>query len=151
MQDKEHDLTRVGRYVERARKTHYGTVSAAHQAARVNRETWQRAERGDKIRPEKERAIEKALGWDPGDFERIALGGEPFGSGEPLGGLAGASTDDLLGELRRRLGRAYESDDLDDDTSDRALSERGMPRRSPKKPRPPSPTTPATKRRKPAS
>lgn len=100
------DLKRLGEYVAAARRAHYGTVQAAVKAAGVNTATWNKAEHGEEVRGDRMTAIERALGWDLGDGERIALGGEP-NSGEGLSPdvLSRYSVEDLLDELRDRFRR----------------------------------------------
>lgn len=106
MTDKQ-DLKRLGNYIAAARRAHYGTVQAAIKAAGVNAATWGRAERGEPVRPDRMTAIEKALGWDAGDADRIAAGGEPFTGGQLAAGdaLSRYSVDELLDELRARFRR----------------------------------------------
>jgi hypothetical protein len=104
MGGKEKDLQRLGRYIAAARRGQFATVVAAIKEAGVNTETWNRAERGDPIRDDRMTAIERALGWDIGDAERIAKGGEPYSGGQQIAsGIARFSDDELLSELGRRL------------------------------------------------
>ena len=98
------DLRRLGRVIASARKAHYGTVTAAHQAAKINRETWKRAERGEPVRDDRMAEIAKALGWDAGDPEVIARGGQPL-AGRSTSELEHATDEALLSELGRRLRR----------------------------------------------
>lgn len=80
------DRDRLGDYIHAARLAHYGSVEKAIRAAGVNRATWLRAERGAPIRDESMTAIEKALGWNVGDSDRIMAGGEPMDEpAEPAG------------------------------------------------------------------
>lgn len=105
MSDKR-DLKRLGDYIAAARRAHYGTVQSAVKAAGVNTATWTKAERGESIRDDRMTAIERALGWDLGDADRIAQGGEPnTGEGASADLLSRYSVDELLDELRDRFRR----------------------------------------------
>lgn len=103
------DLERLGKFIAAARRAHFGTVQAAVKAAGVNTATWTKAEHGNNVRPDRMTAIERALGWDLGDADRIAAGGEPFTGRESAGeGLSRYSAEELLDELRARLRRGGE-------------------------------------------
>jgi hypothetical protein len=73
----EQERDRLKWRVIEARRTQFGTVEAAIRAAGINRATWQRVEAGESVRDDKLGAVEKALGWNPGDAWRIMAGKEP--------------------------------------------------------------------------
>lgn len=71
------DRDRLGQYVTERRRTKYGSVEAAIRAAEVNRVTWRKVELGEAVRDASLSAIEKSLGWNPGDAWRVMAGKEP--------------------------------------------------------------------------
>lgn len=105
--------------IKASRRRRFKTVDAARQAADISRGTWEKAEKGLKIKDFSLAAIEKALEWPEGYALAILEGTDPGRSGlagalgvseEPrarpaLGGLDAylASIEDRLDDLESRM------------------------------------------------
>lgn len=73
------DRRRLAEYVTSARRAHGWNIEQARAAAGgMNRQTWERAERGETVREDTYSRIERALGWTTGDVWRILAGMEPL-------------------------------------------------------------------------
>lgn len=70
----------------------YPSRLAAAQAAGISKDTWQRVEEGDEVRPSTYAKIDRALGWATGGCTSIAEGGEPVLVDRPGAGAGGATS-----------------------------------------------------------
>lgn len=71
------ELERAGSYVLSRMEDLGLSREAAVRRSELNRETWKRVERGQRVKADTYRAVERALNWPAGTMQRIIGGGEP--------------------------------------------------------------------------
>lgn len=93
----------LGHRVASARLKKFGTVDAARIHAGIARASWDKVEKGTKVRDYTLTAVEKALGWPLGTARRIIEGEESSGVYEVQGSFREwVLTTDILSEPQRR-------------------------------------------------
>ena len=97
----EETRSRLGWLVAERRKALGLSKDAAARAADISRLTWRKVEDGGTVRDTIYAAVERALGWVPGDAEAALAGGTPRVQVDMLGGEIRAElTDDQAGSVR---------------------------------------------------